>query len=338
MQAHNSEPESFHVFASDWLRARETELKPKTIEDYTWTLSYHLLPWFKDHRLSEITADEIDRYKAAKLAEGKIAPAQINKTLGRLSQILEVAVDYGHLPNNPAASRRRRVKAEPPRRTWVEPEQLVALLEAAPKGHRPILATMAGAGLRVGEACALDWRDLDLASRSLTVQQSKTASGRREVELPDALVNELWTLAATSAHTEPDDPVFVTAQGTRQTKANVSRRVKSAIKKANIRLAELEIAEINPRVSPHSLRRTFASLRYALGDDPIYVAEQGGWSDPAFPMRIYAKAVRRRERLSGTQREAFDAALVWAHIGAKAPSEGSADSPTGNVGMQETAL
>ena len=57
------------------------------------------------------------------------------------------------------------------------------------------------------------------------------------------------------------------------------------------------IAPVSERVTPHSLPRPFASLRFACGDDPIYVAEQGGWKDPAFPMRVYAKAVRRRDRL-----------------------------------------
>ena len=165
---------TFHEFASRWLEARQSELRPRTIKDYQWALSYHLLPFFKDHSLAEITAAEVDRYKLAKVREGKLAPPQINKSLKRLSQILDVAVDYGHLSSNPAMSRggRRRVKESTPRRTWVEPEQLLALLGAAPKRHRPVLATLVGAGLRVGELCALDWRDLDLATGTLTVQES----------------------------------------------------------------------------------------------------------------------------------------------------------------------
>jgi integrase len=311
---------TFHEFASEWIEARRAELRPRTIKDYEWALSHHLLPFFKDHRLSAITVAEVDRYKAAKVREGKLAPAQINKTLKRLSQILDLAVDYGHLPSNPAASRggRRRVKEPAPRRTWVEPEQLVALLDAAPKRHRAILATLAGTGLRVGELCALDWRDLDLATGTLTVQESKTPAGRREVDLPSGLVTELWTLAATSPDTGPDDPVFVGRRGTRQTPDNVGRRLKSAIGKANVALEKAGIAAISERVSPHSLRRTYASLRFACGDDPVYVAEQGGWEDPAFPMKVYAKAVRRRERLSGAHREAFDAALDWAAMGGEA--------------------
>lgn len=314
---------SFHAFASEWLAARRPELRPRTVRDYQWALSHHLLPFFQRHLVSQITVAEVDRYKTAKVREGKLAAAQINKTLKRLSQILDVAVDYGHLPSNPAASKggRRRVKETAPHRTWVEPEQLKALLDAAPKGHRAILATLAGAGLRVGEACALDWRDLDLATGTLTVQESKTPAGRREVDMPSGLLTELWTLLATSSHTGPDDPVFMGRRGTRQTSDNVARRLKSAIKKANPVLEEAGIASISERVSPHSLRRTYASLRYASGDDPVYVAEQGGWADPSFPIKVYAKAVRRRERLSGGHLEAFDAALEWAALGSGADAD-----------------
>lgn len=319
---------TFHVFASEWMEARRPELRPRTIKDYEWALSYHLLPFFKAHLLPEITVAEVDRYKQAKVREGKLAPAQTNKTLKRLAQILDIAVDYGHLPSNPAASNggRRRVKESAPRRTWVEPEQLMALLDAAPKRHRAVLATLAGAGLRVGELCALDWCDLDLATGTLTVPESKTPAGRREVDLPSGLVTELWTLAATGERTGPDDPVFIGRRGTRQTSDNVGRRLKSAIKTANVELEAKGIAPISERVSPHSLRRTYASLRFACGDDPVYVAEQGGWADPSFPIKVYAKAVRRRERLSGAHREAFDAALQWAAMGSEAddrPSEGS---------------
>ena len=319
---------TFHEFASEWMAARKPELRPRTIKDYEWALSYHLLPFFKDHRLPAITVAEVDRYKQAKVREGKLAPPQINKSLKRLSQILDVAVDYGHLPSNPAASKggRRRVKEPAPRRTWVEPEQLMTLLDAAPKRHRAVLATLAGAGLRVGELCALDWRDIDLATGTLTVQESKTPAGRREVDMPSGLVTELWTLAATGTRTAADDPVFIGRRGTRQTPDNVGRRLKSAITKANAELEAVGIAPISERVSPHSLRRTYASLRYACGDDPVYVAEQGGWADPSFPIKVYAKAVRRRERLSGSHREAFDAALEWAAMGSGADADLSRSS------------
>lgn len=330
---------TFHAFASEWMGARRPELRPRTIKDYEWALSYHLLPFFKSFLVSQITVADVDRYKAAKVKEGKLAAAQINKTLKRLSQILDVAVDYGHLPSNPAASKggRRRVKETAPDRAWVEPEQLMALLDAAPKGHRAILATLAGAGLRVGEACALKWGDLDLATGTLTVRESKTEAGRRRVDMPTGLVTELWTLAMTSKHTDPDDPVFIGRRDTPQTPDNIGRRLKSAIKKANPGLEAAGIAAISEDVSPHALRRTYASLRYACGDDPVFVAEQGGWTDPSFPIKYYARAVKRRERLHGAHLEAFDAALDWAAMGSGADTDQARASTLGMQHRREAA-
>jgi integrase len=117
------ETPTFHEFASEWLEGRKGELQARTVEDYRWTLSYHLLPFFKDFRLDEITVQAVDQYKARKMAEGKIAPAQVNKTLKHLAQIMDAAIEYELVDRaNPARGRRRRVKAPKPRRTWVEPE------------------------------------------------------------------------------------------------------------------------------------------------------------------------------------------------------------------------
>ena len=180
-----SEP-TFHVFASQWLEGRRGELRPRTVADYTWALSYHLLPRFKNYRLSQIGVAEVDAYKAEKLREGKLGAAQINKTLKILAMIMDVAIEYELTDRaNPARGRRRRVKAPKPQRTWVEPEQLMALIEATDTYHRPILATLAGAGLRVGEALALNWRAVNLATGTLTVGIAKTDAGSyREVDMP----------------------------------------------------------------------------------------------------------------------------------------------------------
>jgi integrase len=129
----------------------------------------------------------------ARKATGTLGAAQINKTLKVLVMILDVAIEYELVDRaNPARGRRQRVKALKRRRTWVEPEQLLALIEAADAYHRPILATLAGAGLRVGEALALDWRDVNLATGTLTVGTAKTDAGTgREVDLPAGLIEAL---------------------------------------------------------------------------------------------------------------------------------------------------
>ena len=87
------------------------QLAPRAAEAYEWHLTHHLLPFFRAHRLSQIDVREVERYKADKLRESErlrerrargdrtchrpLSPETINKTLVRLGQILEVAVEYG---------------------------------------------------------------------------------------------------------------------------------------------------------------------------------------------------------------------------------------------------
>src|SRR3954467_2715342 len=104
VQAPEPEP-TFHEFSSEWFAQHEPGLRPRTRDDYRWALSQHLLPFFAKHRLSAITVEEVDRYRAHQLRAGKLSANTLNKTITRLAQVLEVAVEYGYLTANPARGR-----------------------------------------------------------------------------------------------------------------------------------------------------------------------------------------------------------------------------------------
>jgi integrase len=64
------------------------------------------------------------------------------------------------------------------------------------------------------------------------------------------------------------------------------------MKRANEHLAKRKLPPL-PRLTPHSLRRTFCSLLYALGESPPVVMAEMGHTDPALALGIYAQAMRR---------------------------------------------
>ena len=169
----------------------------------------------------------------------------------------------------------------------------MTLLDAADEFTRPLLATLAGAGLRIGEACALDWRHLDLRdSATLVVEESKTDAGVRVVDLHPGLREDLMAWKAASPMTEPTDPVFLREDRrgnvSRQTDRAARSRMETAIRKANVALIEKGIEPIH-RASPHSLRRFFASLNWAIGSDSAYTCEQGGWEEAGFVQKVYTR-------------------------------------------------
>jgi len=206
---------TFHEFASEWLATRRHEFAARTVEDYELALTHHLLPFFKDHRLTEITAQEVDRYKAAKvrereqkLVERPLSNRTINKTLTRLGQILDAAVRYDLIAYNPVKTKVEKLKEAEPKRTRLTGEQVQALLRAAGP-HRTLLATaiMAG-GLRISELTNLRWRDLNLRDGLLSVAASKTPAGVRQVVLEPELVQLLREHKVAAEWTEPNDFVF----------------------------------------------------------------------------------------------------------------------------------
>jgi integrase len=332
--------QTFHEFSRAWIARKESEgLKARTIADYRWALELHLLPEFADLPLDQITKQRIDDYKAYKVEQRKAIDAarvraeangetftqrglsnnMINKTLVRLSQILGDAVEYELVGANAAAGKRRRLKAERPRRPYVEVEQLMFLLEASEsllfKRGRPMLATMAGAGLRIQETLDLRWRDVSLDRGTLSVGKSKTDAGVRSVDLTPALRDELREWQQRSRFVEAHDLVFPTNKGKADTRHNARRRLLlPAIEKANVELVKAGIDEVDS-IGFHGLRRTFASLWFAVGDDPVYTAEQIGHESAEFTMRVYAAAVKRRSRLTPAELESFDRACEWARMG-----------------------
>jgi integrase len=300
---------TFHAFAEEWWVLRESQWAHKTRLDYRWKLEYHLLPRFGHLRLSEIGVADVERYAAAKLIEKPrpLSPRSVNATITLLGMILEAALDRDLIGRNPARGRGRKVRERAPRRTYLETaEQIASLLDAAGEldraarsdrqhvERRAILATLTFAGLRISELCSLRWRDVDLSGCWLRVGESKTDAGRRRVKIRPALHEQLVGIQARPSNSSTDSYVFETRSGKRPSGDNIRSRVlKAAIMRANDNRRRHGQPPLPEGITPHSLRRTFASVLYALGEDPGIIMDEMGHSDPALALRIYRQSMRR---------------------------------------------
>lgn len=302
---------TFHEFASEWYTRREHGgLRPRTLEHLRWCLTDHLLPTFRAVPLDRIDAEAIDAFTARKrrAVRGRpgLSATSVNRLVQVLAAVLEDAVEYDLIVRNPAAGKRRRLQASKPRRTYLDrADHIAALLDAAGEldggrrgvpYRRALIATLALGGLRIGECLDLRWRDVQLANGRLVISRSKTAAGERTVDLLPLLRDELATLVATCRGEDLDAFVFATSTGRRRTASNVRRRVFGlTVDRANERLAERSIEPLPERLTPHSLRRTFASLLYALGETPPRVMAQMGHTSPQLALAIYARDMDRRD-------------------------------------------
>ena len=77
---------------------------------------------------------------------------------------------------------------------------------------------------------------------------------------------------------------------------NVRKRIlATAVEHANKQRAERDLSLLPDRLTPPSLRRTFASVLYALGEDPGIVMDEMGHTDPGLALRVCRQAMRRGE-------------------------------------------
>ncbi|HEY4895283.1 MAG TPA: site-specific integrase [Solirubrobacteraceae bacterium] len=307
------EAPTFEEFAAQWFERQTVEggragvgLAPKSREDLEWRLDGHLLPAFASKRVDEISIQDVDAYRVGKVRDGKLAPSSINKTIATLASILEVAVEYEIVDRNPAQGRRRRLRASSPRRSWLDrADHIAALLAGASaldgeartaQGQRcALLATMVFGGLRVGEALALRWGDVDLVRDAIVVTAAKTDAGIRTVNVLPVLHHELAGYRDRQPARD-DELIFGTRTGRPHGASNIRRRVLAkAIESANATLEQAGVDPLPPGLTPHALRRTFASLLFAMGEAPPYVMAQMGHTSANLTLSIYARQMDRRD-------------------------------------------
>jgi integrase/recombinase XerD len=135
---------------------------------------------------------------------------------------------------------------------------------------RAILETLYGAGLRISELVALDVDDVDLDDRSVHVRSGKGAKGRRvpigraaALALKTYVTQSRPVLTSRGTARSIRGALFLNSRGGR-----LSRQGCWKILKSHARSAGLE-----PRVSPHTLRHSFATHMLDAGADIRVVQE-----------------------------------------------------------------
>jgi integrase len=267
-----------------WL-AGKINLKPTTRARYEDVLRTHVGPRWHDVPLFRVEHGDIQTWLAELTASG-LTGASVRKAHGVLSGILGLAVRDRRLPSNPAVG-----VALPPlnqaRRKYLTAAQAEALADAAGQGRVAVLV-LAYCGLRWSELAALRVRHVDLLGRRLTIEEAATeinggrivwgtpkSHERRSVPIPRSLIEEL---AVSFTGKDRDDLAFTSPTGGVLRNRNAR---KLWFDKAAAAIGE-------PRLTPHELRHTAASLAVSAGANIKAVQRMLGDASAAMTLDRYA--------------------------------------------------
>ena len=232
--------------------------------------------------LAEVTGADLARYRAELLADGRSSGTH-GQVLAAVRSFLGWARTFGYCPVTGdvvrEALRTPSSRVVHPYNVLTEPE-LAGVLAAAPTPRdRALLAVMAGAGLRVAEAVALEPRDVREDADGHTVLHVRCGKGRKDRMVPvgTGVAGALREyLAATTRTLTSAGPLFLAydrAAGSR-TARPLTTRAAGAVVDRVVRLVGI----VGKRVSPHTLRHTFAMRTLRAGGNVVAVAKLLGHS------------------------------------------------------------
>ena len=159
--------------------------KPQTIRFYKMRLD-RLLEFdaLAEERLDRIDAAELEAYVQYRIK--KVSPATVNRELMTLRRLLNVAAQFKVIS---AVPRIQLLKGEKERTFVLSPADEAAYLRLAPQPLKDAAILLIDTGLRVGEAVALKWSDIELmpvgsaAFGYLRVREGKSKHAKRTVPL-----------------------------------------------------------------------------------------------------------------------------------------------------------
>lgn len=269
-----------------------------TKQNYKEMLNLFILPRWENTRMLDVKSIAVEAWLAILTSTKKPDKPLENATKQRIRNIFSVlfthAQRYEFVPrgHNPVTLVRQTGKrSRIP--DILEPWEIKELWQSAMPRERAAISIEFGNGLRISEAFALHWKDINFETGTASVTKGivkghvgevKTEVSKKMVPLHEYQLEDLTAWRAVSSYPDDDDWIFAShrLRGTRPYWPHMilRRHVQPQAKKLGI----------SKTIGWHTFRRTFASLLKANGEDVKVVQELCRHANSNTTMSLYAQA------------------------------------------------
>lgn len=267
--------------------SRQTRLKPSSLRSLKNVWEAKVKPYWGDRALDSVRHTEVASWLAGMTTnDGKPLGATTKRYAHQiLSNIYQDAIRDGLILTNPVEGipLPKKTRAQ---KTYLTHVQLQAFAAACGE-YETLILVMGYCGLRWGEAIALTTDDIDLLRRRITVNKNAVWLDKK-VHLGTPKSNEEHSVPLIALVAEKLDKhmrshptgglVWATPKGGYVPRPNAREGYwRRAIRESGI-----------PRITPHDLRHTAASLAVQSGANVKAVQRMLGHSSAAMTLDVYA--------------------------------------------------
>ena len=261
----------------------------------------HIVPYFGDLRVSSITQKTVEEFiNHLRKPTEKIPNGLKYSTISVIFRPLRKCLDY--------AVSRKYCKSNPSREVYIPKDSLQEIevfttqeinriiQNCSPEWFKDMVILAFRTGMRRGELCGLQWKDIDWQNNFLMVRRSvvdfkshreinppKTKRSRRRIQLDDKTIKMLQRRKNVSK----SDWIFTNKDNEPAKTVCVSPYFRSACIKANV----------FPRKF-HALRHTHASILLAHNVHPKIVQERLGHSSISMTLDLYSHLIPTLQQIA----------------------------------------
>lgn len=295
----SSEDINFKEFAEMWLKTvKEPVVSESTLIGYESIFKQHIFHILGHMSLAEIDRDDIKRL-AEYLALKNLSINFAKACLMRVGDLLNYAtkeklISYNCVKTTDVSHILARCK---PKRSVssYDIETARKILNFTRNKRLGIFHLLLQTGMRIGEASALTWDDVDFNNRTLKInkiliyikrrglvleRRTKTMAGLRIISITDSLCEFLKELKVISN----SNKIFANSNNNYDTHMNIRSRWIRAC-------AEMDIEYKNM----HALRHTWATLTISAGANIKVVSQMLGHKDVSTTMNIYQTVLKEHQ-------------------------------------------
>ncbi len=300
--------------ASIWVDDQKAYWKLTTCREYCYVLEKHVIPWLGNARIDSIDQQTMERFVSL-LWKGQDRQLSVNY----LSYICSIVVrilfhmkkKYGYnisVPANPVKKSKKYQVILPGEQTLSRLEEYL-IANSERKANLGILIALY-TGIRIGELCALTWKDIDLAEEVIYIR-----SNVQRVRVENSGENKTHTVIQTpktsdSIRLVPISPMLLPLleKHRQEDSKHIIRGTRNSW--ADPRTVQYQFQKILEKCGLehfnfHMLRHAFASRCIEKGFDVKSLSEILGHSDIRLTMDLYVHSSVQQKKMLMNRFESY---------------------------------
>jgi integrase len=280
-------------FMEVYFEDKKNELKARTLKNKRYMMEQHILPYFGDMMMSEITASQMIQWQNEMQTKG-YSESYLRMIQNQITSLFTHASRIYDLQKNPCKKVKRMGSSDSRSMEFWTVEEYQKFIQTMEPGTRYylIFEILFWTGCRIGELLALSPNDVNFDKNQISITKTYYRTGREDVitepktkqsirivEIPGFLTQEIKDFVDGHYGMPDDERLFPIVQEA------VQHKMKRQIEKAGVK-----------KIRVHDLRHSHVAYLINKGIEPILIKERVGHKDIRITLNTYGHLYPNQQR------------------------------------------